>query len=263
MLSPGRVGLTAAGLVLAAAPARAQADTVPAAYRAAVGYTLDYFRGDTDPWHLAAVEVSRRSARGTVLARGTFASRFSRTGEQVEVEAYPRLTGRTYGFVGAGWSPGELFPRFRAGAELFGTPSRGWELSAGARYLDFQTTRVTLLTGSVGAYPRNYYLAARPFLAFSSTDDRGTLSGSLLARRYLRTEEEYLTLRVSGGSTPPEQFTATELGRTGAFQVGIDGKTPVGERVSLTGLLGRQWEDLPGGRERRRFVVGVGAEARF
>jgi YaiO family outer membrane protein len=196
-----------------------------------------------------------------MLARGSVARRFGGTGSQLEVEAYPRLSRRAYAFVGAGYSPDELFPQLRLGAELFAAPAPGWEASAGARWLDFRTREVTLLTGSVGAYPGNWYLAARPFLALG--DDGSSLSGTLLARRYLRDADEYLSLRLGGGEAPAEEFTAAELERVGSARVGVDGKTRLARGVNVLASLGWEREELPADRERRRVTAGVGVETRF
>ena len=257
-----RTGLLLA-LLLAPRPGAAGAQADPAALelRARLDYAFTHLDGGADPWHLASLELSRRSAAGTVLARGSVARRFDLTGSQLEVEAYPRLTARTYAFLGAGWSPDELFPGLRMGAELFAAPAPGWEASAGARWLDFRERDVTLLTASVGAYPGNWYLAARPFLALDEGDT--SLSGTLLARRYLRDADEYVSLRVGGGEAPAEQLTAAELERVGAALVGVDGRMRLGRRAGVLASLGWEREELPGDRERRRLTAGVGVETRF
>jgi YaiO family outer membrane protein len=257
-----RIGVPAALLLAAGAPA-AGAQSGPAApeRRALLEYAFTHLDGGADPWHLASLELSRRAPGATVLARGSVARRFGETGTQLEVEAYPRLSRRAYAFVGAGYSPDELFPELRLGAELFAAPAPGWEASAGARWLDFRTREVTLLTGSVGAYPGDWYLAARPFLALG--DDGSSLSGTLLARRYLRDADEYLSLRLGGGEAPAEVFTAAELERVGSARVAVDGKTRLARGVNVLASLGWEREELPADRERRRVTAGVGVETRF
>jgi YaiO family outer membrane protein len=258
-----RAGLLLALLLLAGGPSAAGAQSRPAGAerRALLEYAFTHLDDGAEPWHLATLELSRRSAAGTWLARGSAARRFDRTGTQLEVEAYPRLSRRTYAFVGAGYSPDELFPELRLGAELFAAPAPGWEASAGARWLDFRARDVTLLTGSVGAYPGNWYLAARPFLALG--DDGGSLSGTLLARRYLRDADEYLSLRLGGGEAPAEVFTAAELERVGSARAALEGKTRLARGASLLATLGWEREELPADRERRRVTAGVGVETRF
>jgi YaiO family outer membrane protein len=258
-----RAGLLLALLLgSATAAAGAQSGLPGAERRALLEYAFTRLDGGAEPWHLGSLELSRRSPGGTLLARGSLARRFDRTGTQLEVEAYPRLTPRTYAFVGAGFSADELFPELRLGAELFTALAPGWEASAGARWLDFRTREVTLLTGSVGAYPGNWYLAARPFLSLD--DDGGSsLSGTVLARRYLRDADEYVSLRLGGGEAPAEVFTAAELERVGSTRVAVEGKTRLARGASLLASLGWEREELPADRERRRVTAGVGVETRF
>jgi YaiO family outer membrane protein len=257
-----RAGLLLVLLLAIGSPAAVGQSGLPGAERRALlEYAFTRLDGGAEPWHLGSLELSRRSPGGTLLARGSLARRFDRTGTQLEVEAYPRLSRRTYAFMGAGFSPDELFPEVRLGAELFTALAPGWEASAGARWLDFRTRDVTLLTGSVGAYPGSWYLAARPFLAL---DDGGSsLSGTVLARRYLRDADEYVSLRLGGGEAPAEVFTAAELERVGSARAAVEGKTRLTRGANLLASLGWERDDLPADRERRRVTAGVGVETRF
>ena len=74
--------------VAAAAP-RIPAPQTPA--RTSLGIDLGYIRfdGDVDPWTLGALSISRRGAAGSIIARVNAAERFSSTGTQYEVDAYP------------------------------------------------------------------------------------------------------------------------------------------------------------------------------
>lgn len=255
------------GLAMLADPAYAQDDAVaarPAAsapvYRAALSYEHTRFARDLDPWHLTSLELSRRSGGGTLILRGTTARRFGTNGTQVEVDAYPRLGQGVYGYLNAGYSGTELFPEWRYGAELFVTVGQGVELSAGGRRLEFDAERVDLYTGSAGLYRGNYYLAARSF--FSPRTD-GTVSASLMARRYLRDAEEYLTLRVGGGSAPADDVTRAELERVSSFRVSVDGRRAVATALHLRLLAGFEREELPLARERSRVTVGAAIERAF
>ena len=228
-------------------------------------FSLDYshtrFDRDLDPWHVVSLEGSRRSAAATLVARGSFARRFGETGQQVELDAYPRLTSRTYAFLSAGYSPSEIFPTWRYGAELYGDAGGGLELSAGFRRLEFRHVDVALYSASVGKYAGHYYGSLRPTLAW--TRGRADLSGDLLVRRYLRDDSEYVTLRFGGGRAAAETITAVELERLSSIRAGLDGV------VALGGPLGLRWsvlterEELPTNRARGRVGVGLGLQTRF
>lgn len=258
-------GLALWGSVLAAAPARAQAETPPApaaaSYRVALAYEHTRFDADLEPWHLASVELSRRGAAGSLILRGNAATRFEESGRQVEVEAYPRLGSGAYAYLGAGVSADGLFPDFRYGAELFVSPASGVELSAGLRHLDFPDTKVTLYTGSAGWYRGNYYLVARPFVA--SKEEGTSLSGTALVRRYYRDADEYLGLRLGAGATPAEEYTTAELTRLGSWRAALEGKRPLGGGTHLRGSAGYEREETADGGERGRIMVGVGLEKSF
>ena len=250
---------------LCAAPGAAQDAPVapaanPATYRASVSYEQTRFDSELDPWHLASIELSRRSDAGTFLLRGNQANRFGTVGRQLEAEAYPRLGERVYAYLGVGASPDEIFPELRYGAELFVAPVTGAELSVGVRRLDFSGTAVTLYTGSAGWYAGNHYLAVRPFLA--EKESGTSASGTVLARRYFRDADDWVGVRLGAGETPAEELTSTELERLGSWRAALEGKRPVGA-LHLRGSVGYEREEIAAGRERGRFTVGVGLERRF
>jgi YaiO family outer membrane protein len=244
-----------------ASQAGAQEEPLPPPNQAALGYTLVQFDKDLDPWHLVTAELQRRTRFGPVLARATVARRFAQTGEQLELEAYPRLTPRTYAFLNVGYSRSGLFPEYRAGAELFANTHSGLEFSLGARHLAFETVGVTLYTGSAGVYRGNYFLALRPFL--SMQDDELLTAGDLLARRYLRSAGEYVTLRMGAGDTRDDGLIQFDLERISSFHIGLDGRLPLNPRVALRLGTGYEREDLPRSRERRRLTLAIGLDAGF
>lgn len=263
-----RRALTGSLLLCAPAlPAHAQeqpappAEPVPVRYRASIEYNHVRFDADLDPWHLMSVEGSRRSGAGTILLRGTGARRFGQTGQQAELEAYPRLTSRTYGFLNLGYSPSEIFPTWRYGAELFANLGAGVEASGGVRHLRFDTDDVTLYTASLGKYLGNYYGVLRPTLA--SNDGEVSLSGDLLLRRYSGDAHEHVTLRLGGGESPGEQITAFELERLSSRRASLDGVVALRDPVGLRWSLGVEGEELPGERSRARFSLGIGLQTRF
>lgn len=228
---------------------------------AAIHYSAAHFDGDMDPWHLASVELLRRSGFGALIARASVARRFGDTGQQLEAEAYPRLGEGVYAFLGLGWSPSGLFPDWRYTAELFGVVAPGVELSGGVRRLHFGDEAVTLYTASAARYLGSWYLSARPFL--SPREGELLFSGSLLARRYLRTEDEWLALSFGGGEVPSEEVTPFDLERLRAVRVELAGRHALTSSLGTRWSAGTEWEELPDDRERRRVTVGVGLEVKF
>lgn len=244
-----------------AAPAPAEESTT--VNRASLEYGITYFDGRTapEPWHTASAELSRRTRAVTLVARATVAERFGRRGEQFEVDAYPRISPRFYGYLNAGWSPSEIFPELRLGAELYANAGGGIELSAGARRLEFATRGVTILTGSVGRYAGNYYFSARPYV--TPRDEGTSYSGTLLARRYFSGADSYATFTVGAGTAPTEGAQEFELDRVSSRRVGVFGRTPMGRGVGLRWSAGYEHEELTPAVDRGRVSAGLGLEKRF
>ena len=195
-------------LVLAAMPATvaAQADEVahtPVDTAAAGAHlSVEHVEG-IDPWVSASVHRTFVPRWGAAAARITGARRYGSSGLQAEVEAYPRAGRVGYVYVAAAVSPHEsVFVPLRAALELFSSPTRAIELSAGARLFQVESSSVIVYTGSIGGYRGNYWYAFRPYIVKES----GSLSttGQLSLRRYWAGRYDYVGMYVSAtrGSNP-------------------------------------------------------------
>jgi len=168
-----------------------------------VSYTLDYFN-NADPWHWADIQYKRKTKIGAVIGRLNYANRFGLTDYQLEVDAYPALSKKSYAYVNAGYSPGTLFPVFRIGMDYNRKFNNSFEASLGFRYLDFGSSNVTIYTGHAGKYIGNYWIAFRPYVVPSNNDV--SLSGSLVTRRYFSVAENYIGMQVGYGSSPDDRY---------------------------------------------------------
>src|SRR6188768_650424 len=146
--------LTGAAIFLALLPAGAGAqeagESKPRPRRESqlgAEYTLVKFaEDDMDPWHLGSLSYWRRTEEGTIIARVNVASRFSTTGMQTELEAYPRINSTFYGYLSLAHSSSTIFPDWRSGAELFMNLPSAWEASLGYRQLRYDGHPITLVT---------------------------------------------------------------------------------------------------------------------
>jgi YaiO family outer membrane protein len=118
------------------------------AWTANVSYSHDRFSDGRGPWHEQAVSLSRSTPIGSVMVRGSRASRFSLADEQVEVELYPAFRAGTYAFIGLGVAPDPvLYPNHRVAFDLYQTVGHGLEVSAGYRRLEFtEVTSIYVVT---------------------------------------------------------------------------------------------------------------------
>ncbi len=185
----------------------------------AVWYRYEHFDQTLDPWHETGVQVSHKFQWGTLIGRVTQAWRFGDSGQQFEVDAYPKLPHRFYLYLNAGVSGSNLFPDYRYGAELYKNFDGGWEASAGLFRLHFNSSTGKLYTASVGKYWKNYWFSLRPTL--SDRDPGDSLSWRFSARRYFGDAEDYVGLSIGTGSRPEQNFlTGVENQlNSGRFQV--------------------------------------------
>lgn len=195
-----------------------------------ISYTLDYFN-NTDPWHLAYLQYKRKTKFGTVIGRFNYASRFGSTGYQLEADAYPTLTTKSYAYVNVGYSPGSLFPVFRLGMDYNRKFPNAFEGSVGFRYLDFRTSKVMIYTGHIGKYIGNYWIAFRPFIVPDS--NKVSISGFITARRYFSTADDYVGLQIGYGTSPDDRYrllTNQSLRLTG-----------YNSRISYNHIFNKRW----------------------
>jgi YaiO family outer membrane protein len=181
---------------------------------AGVNYSSDRFSGVYDPMHYAYVQLSRWTAYGTIFARMNYSRRFGTSGVQWETDLYPRLGNGVYAYLNYGFSNSDLFPKHRAGAEIFTKLPSSYEGSLGFRHLYFgSSSAVTIYTGSFGYYFGNYWISFRPY--FIPNDAGLAKSASLTLRRYLGDAENFITLRAGAGFSADERTIQSNIGFQG------------------------------------------------
>ena len=127
--------------------------------------TYDFYSNSTssaDDRKAGQIEYMRRIKRHVVLGRLTVANRFDSTGIQGEIDFYPVVTDWLYFYSNIGASNNWLFPEFRAAVEPHFVLPATLVLSAGVRYMAYPGNDVIIFTGSINAYPGQFYLSLRP-----------------------------------------------------------------------------------------------------
>jgi YaiO family outer membrane protein len=183
-----------------------------------INYASDRFSGTYDPMHYAYLQLSRRTALGSLFGRVNYSSRFGTRGVQVETDLYPRLTDGVYAYLNYGFSNSDLFPKHRAGLEVYTKLPASYEGSVGLRRLQFgPSSSVTIYTGSLGLYVGSYWISFRPYLI---PNDAGlSKSASLTLRRYLGDAENFLSLRAGAGFSADERTIQSNSGFLGQTEV--------------------------------------------
>ncbi len=187
-----------------------------AAMKSGIGmnFAIDRFSDTYGPMNSGFIELTRRTAYGSLFARLNYASRFGTRGIQAETDLYPRLTDGIYAYLSYGYSTSELYPRHRAGAELYTKLPSSYEGSVGLRHLFFgPASSVTIYTGSIGLYFGSYWISVRPYLI---PNDAGlTKSASVTLRRYLGDAENFISLKAGAGFSADERTIQSSTGFSG------------------------------------------------
>jgi YaiO family outer membrane protein len=167
----------------------------------AYGYVRDDFTDDTFDWRESRFELKRRIGRASLIGRWNHSERFGTTDDQYEVDSYPSFRPGTYAYFNAGYSPDspstDLYPHYRAGAELFQSFTHGWEGSLGLRWLKF-TDSVNIYTASVSKYRGNWLYMLRTYVTPDSVGTSASYHATV--RRYFGAET-YLGARYARGSS--------------------------------------------------------------
>ncbi len=227
-----------------------------------IEYSYAHFSNTFSPWHSTALSYRRNTGWGPVIARATYAYRFDQTDVQYEVDAYPRLSKRSYAYLNAGVSHRRVFPAYRYGAEYFRLLPGRFEISGGVRGLYFDPVHVLIYTLQAGRYLDHYWISARGFLA--SVEQRKELTGSFTLRRYLADPDHYFTLYATSGATPVQVVALSEIRRLQAQSIGLDYQYPAWNKTLLIGgkavYQQEVYEEI---RATRRITLSVSLEKRF
>jgi YaiO family outer membrane protein len=224
-------------------------------------FLYDDFDDGTDSWKQLALALDHRFRWGTGIARLNLADRFNRNGAQIEFDAYPKLPAiRSYLYLNAGFSGSRLYPDLRGGAELFHNFGGGWEGSFGLRHLRFDSSNVTLWTGSVGKYFGNNFVWVRPF--WSDKVEGTSTSGTVAWRHYHGGARSYTTLYVGFGSSPDDDLTTAEVNRLDSKRVLFEWQQRMRRVWILRLRAGWRNEEFITG-DRKRLTYGVGFQRLF
>ncbi len=129
--------------VPAAAPTSAQT------WRATAGHHVETFRADRPAWHETRATVQRLGPSGAFGAELARISRNDRADVTVAADLYRVLSRRVYANVRAEAAPGaRVVPTLNLLGEVYAGVGRGWDVSAGGRYLAVPGTDVPLVTAS-------------------------------------------------------------------------------------------------------------------
>ena len=166
-------------------------------------YGVDTFNDGTTPWHETGVSLGRETPVGSVIVRGTNASRFGYSDQLVEVEAYPTFRAGTYAYVGVGGgTKKDLYPTYRAAFDLYQSLGRGLEVSGGYRRLVFAEP-VSIYAATLTQYVGQWAVTGKTYFVPSAAGDSWSFHAE--SRRYVgSTGRSFVGLTISQGFSREE-----------------------------------------------------------
>lgn len=200
-----------------------------------VSGTLDLFSKNFDPAFTGFAQLSRTNNWGLATLRVNYASRFNLEGIQPEIDLYPTLGKKMYGYLNYGYSQSALFPEHRLGAEVFAGLPAHLEGSLGVRYLHFPNP-VTMYTGSIGWYYRKLWMSFRPFIT-PNKQVGTTTSAAFTLRRYFRSSNSYLQASGGFGFSPEARLqsaaglSADDIFVLGTQRIGLGFQSELSHRL--------------------------------
>ena len=189
-------------------------------------FVEDFFEYYKAPWLtrklITSTGLSKWTRHGTYIAKVNFGEELpmKRLAFQYELEAYQQLFPTNYLWLNYAWSPDDFFPEHRGGIEFFQRLPKGFEVSLGARFLDWRQGVKWIYTGSISWLHNKNYLGFRPF--FCHTNNTWIDSYHLTYRRYFSDKEDY-AYAVAGYGNYSDDFLQLNPDRSRSYmmQIGI------------------------------------------
>jgi YaiO family outer membrane protein len=180
-------------------------------WEAGASYSVDSFDDGTDPWREATISLTRKTRVGSLILRGSRAERFGEEDQLGEVDFYPRFRPGTYAYLSAGVTPGPvLYPRYRLAFDLYQSLGRGFEVSGGARYLDFESP-ATIYVATLSKYIGNWMFTGKLYHVPGSGDLDSTFGQGGFRRYFGGDGTSYVGVTYSHGFSVEEVRNVVDL----------------------------------------------------
>ena len=230
------------------ATARAVRERLEAAARrwwASTNYSVDSFSDDRDPWQEVAVYLTRRTPVGSVIARVNHATRFSEGDQLIEVELYPRFRPGTYAYIESGVATeASLYPHYRVAFDVYQSLGRGFEVSGGARYLDFDTV-TQIYVGTLSKYLGNWMFTGKVYHVPAERDLESTSYYGGFRRYFGGDGTSYVGMNYIHGFSREEVRTVTDLANANSNTARGEFDVVVGPRLRIFGSGGTSRMERP------------------
>ena len=264
--------LEQADLILASQPghvaARDVRDRIEAANRrwqASTTYSLDAFDDGTDPWQEVSTSLTRYTPAGSLIVRWTHAERFGLRDNFFEGEFYPRFRPGTYAFVGLGVAPESapsLYPQYRVAFDLYQSLGHGFEVSGGARYMDFSAI-TQIYVGTLTKYAGNWMWTGKVYYVPGEGDLKSNTYVGGFRRYFGGAGTSYAGLNYSHGFSREEVRNIQDLATFNSETVRGEFDVLLGSRTRLSGSAGASHQERPNRSPVWHTTITTGISVRF
>ncbi|MTK52832.1 YaiO family outer membrane beta-barrel protein [Paludibacter sp.] len=176
--------------------------------KVSVGYDFTWFDhgyGDylhKSPWQIINVDYTRFTSLGSITGRVNYGKRFGNTAFQAEIDAYPHIMKGLYAYTNLGLSDvSSVFPHYRAGASLYATLPKSFELELGFRYLNFSNS-TWIYVGGLSKYYKSFLFNARVTLVPGNHNISHSYTGTV--RYYVGGADDYFYGNIGYGLSPDD-----------------------------------------------------------
>jgi YaiO family outer membrane protein len=220
--------------------------------RLIIEHTFEFYRQPyVRRWHVTSFQYQRDEKWGTLIGKINAGQLIPGSGElfhpgavQYELDAYPLLGKGFYAYLNYGYSNGELFPKHRAGFELFKTLHKGFEVSLGFRYFYFgKSSDLLIYTGSISKYHKDWWFSFRPYISVDNSD--WYQSYFFFARKY-SSQYNYIGAMIGYGISP-DIFQISSLSykyvNLDSYQVRLDFQHRLSKHFLFRSLAGLAYDE--------------------
>ncbi|MCW3804171.1 YaiO family outer membrane beta-barrel protein [Plebeiibacterium marinum] len=229
-------------------------------------YSIDLFENNTPtPHHLAFVDYSTSVEQTIFIFRCNYAYRFEIDDIQPEIDIYHNFDNGHYLFANYGFGiNNKLFPRHRVGLEYFFPFGNNFEASAGAKFFNYPSDDVIVLTGHLGKYVSNMWLSLRPY--YTIKEGNNSFSSLFNMRIYDNNQVGYYGLELGYGNSPDDRSRyAQPIGSIwlSAYKIKLERNFAISHSNEVRVGAGYVYEEISQNSYRNRFLFEILLKHRF
>jgi len=216
-------------------------------------------------WNTTNIEYLHYFGLSAATVRFTYSERAIKEGLLYEIESYPVLSKKWYGYVNFSVSSkSDFFQNYGSKISLYHTLNKGIEIEAGFRYLNFDEDSFFTSIGGLSLYKGNYYINLRAFIG-PKFKDEFIQNYQLNTRYYLKNAEDYVFIKLGTGIAPDQSSqvsSITSYSNYNSYYTNLGIHKWIGN-YNLQVALGYLYEELPNNKTGNQINTTVGCRYRF